>query len=286
MGIPTLITITGTVRGIVGPVAGRLVFASSTLVRDDSSNDVMVPTEITAIVGADGELNVQIPATDDPGFSPVGWTWEVRPHFPGWKTPFSVAIPYDAPGGELDLSELTPVPPDGTGQLYATFNHTHEGGGGGGDGPDPASTVVSETAYGQAATAGNALTYARGNHTHGTPALPTPAAIGASATGHNHDASYAAATHGHAITDVTNLQTSLDGKSGTSHNHSGVYDPSGTATAAVAVHAGASDPHPQYAIIQYSTGAGYAVANAGTIYVGPEDPGAAADGSIWIDTDA
>jgi hypothetical protein len=37
--------------------------------------------------------------------------------------------------------------------------------------------VVSETAYGQSASAGNATAYSRGNHTHGTPTAPAAATI-------------------------------------------------------------------------------------------------------------
>lgn len=54
---------------------------------------------------------------------------------------------------------------------------------GGGGGGTPASTVVSETTYGQTSAVGVATTYARGDHSHGTPALPTPAAIGAELAG-------------------------------------------------------------------------------------------------------
>lgn len=41
---------------------------------------------------------------------------------------------------------------------------------GGGGGGTPSGTVVSETAFGQAASAGAATDYSRGDHTHGTPA--------------------------------------------------------------------------------------------------------------------
>lgn len=125
MSIPTLITVTGTIRDASGPIAGRLVFASSTLVRDPATNDVMVPQEIVATVGSDGELSVPIPATNDPAFSPTGWTWELRPHFHGWSAAFSVAIPYDSPGATIDLSDLVPVPANGTGDLYALASHLH-----------------------------------------------------------------------------------------------------------------------------------------------------------------
>lgn len=39
--------------------------------------------------------------------------------------------------------------------------------------PSPASTVVTETSYGQSSATGTSLAYAREDHTHGTPAVPT-----------------------------------------------------------------------------------------------------------------
>lgn len=48
----------------------------------------------------------------------------------------------------------------------------------GGAGGTPSNTVVTETAYGQASTAGIGTDYSRGDHTHGTPALPTKGDIG------------------------------------------------------------------------------------------------------------
>jgi hypothetical protein len=50
----------------------------------------------------------------------------------------------------------------------------------------------------------------------------------------------------HPIGAVSGLQAALDGKSATSHTHSGTYDATGTAAAAVATHAGLADPHPGY----------------------------------------
>lgn len=65
----------------------------------------------------------------------------------------------------------------------------------------PAVSVVAETAAGQASAVGVSTNYARQDHTHGTPALPTPAAIGAAAT-----------VHTHAEADVTGLVTDLAAK--------------------------------------------------------------------------
>lgn len=55
--------------------------------------------------------------------------------------------------------------------------------GGGGGGGTPSSTVVSETSFGSSPAVGVATTYARGDHTHGTPAAPTAASVGADAAG-------------------------------------------------------------------------------------------------------
>jgi len=57
---------------------------------------------------------------------------------------------------------------------------------GGSGGGTPSGTVVAETAYGQASSAGAATAYSRGDHTHGSPSLtaavPTTSAVGDAAT--------------------------------------------------------------------------------------------------------
>ena len=55
--------------------------------------------------------------------------------------------------------------------------------GGGGGGGVPSGTVVTETSFAQASTAGVATDYSRGDHTHGTPAAPTPVSVGADPAG-------------------------------------------------------------------------------------------------------
>lgn len=49
--------------------------------------------------------------------------------------------------------------------------------GGGGGGGTPASSVVSETSYGQSPVVGTSTDYARGDHSHGTPAVPAHSAL-------------------------------------------------------------------------------------------------------------
>lgn len=105
-------------------------------------------------------------ATDASGIDPAGFTYTVNfvPRYGQAWTRY-VLLPKSSPAVVL-ADILIPDPVAGT---YT----------GGSSGPPPASTVIEETGYGQAAGAGSAVAYAREDHTHGTPALPSPGAIGA-----------------------------------------------------------------------------------------------------------
>jgi hypothetical protein len=132
--LPALITVTGIIKDHTGPVAGRISFVRSAVLfpTDPVDDNLLIPEEVVATIGVDGVLEQPLYASNDPAASPTGWTWEVRPFFPHWKTSFSIVVPYNAPGQTVGLNDLAPVPPNGTGQLYALANHTHSGGGGGG----------------------------------------------------------------------------------------------------------------------------------------------------------
>jgi len=72
-------------------------------------------------------------------------------------------------------------------------------GGGGGGGGTPASTVVSETTFGQSPVVGTSTDYARGDHSHGTPAVPAHSALsslGWTSSGHTGSTTSVAAFNG------------------------------------------------------------------------------------------
>lgn len=108
---------------------------------------------------------IELVATDASGIDPTGFTYTVNfvPRYGQAWTRY-VLLPKSAPSVVL-ADILIPDPVAGT---YT-----------GGSSGTPASTVVPETAYGQASDVGDASAYAREDHTHGTPALPSPGAIGA-----------------------------------------------------------------------------------------------------------
>ena len=71
--------------------------------------------------------------------------------------------------------------------------------GGGGGGGTPASSVVSETSFGQSPVVGTSTDYARGDHSHGTPAVPAHSALstlGWTSSGHTGSTTSVAAFNG------------------------------------------------------------------------------------------
>lgn len=72
-------------------------------------------------------------------------------------------------------------------------------GGGGGGGGTPASSVVSETSYGQQPVVGTSTDYARGDHSHGTPTVPAHSSttgLAWASSGHTGSATAVAAWNG------------------------------------------------------------------------------------------
>jgi len=189
VALPTLITVHGTFLKLDGtPEQGIVQFQSSVYSLDSDSDTVVVPDNLVGYLDDTGSISITIPATNDPEWTPAGWTYLFLAQFSNSFYSFDVVVPYDAPNHRLSITSLVPAQPGGM-QLYAPYNHTHADSGDGGTAVDPASTVVAETSYGQATAVGVGTTYARADHSHGTPPAPTPAGIGASPIGHTHPAS-------------------------------------------------------------------------------------------------
>jgi hypothetical protein len=75
------------------------------------------------------------------------------------------------------------------------FDALNPDGGGSTPGPVPSDTVSDEQTFGVTKSPGSATTYSRGDHTHGTPAMPTAADVGADSAGAAAAAQAAAATY-------------------------------------------------------------------------------------------
>lgn len=135
-------------------------------------------------------------------------------------------------------------------------------GSGGGSSVTPSTLVVSETTYGQSSVVGTSLLYARQDHSHGTPALPTLGALGAEAAG---TASGLMSTHTGSSDPHTQYQK--ESEKGISSGYASLDSstkvpiaqlPTGTSSSTIALgdlpaslittHEAAGDPHPDYAL--------------------------------------
>lgn len=188
MALPANITVLGKLlRADNTPEVGRVVFSTSTTVLYSGDETVMVPSGIAAVLDETGSFQLEIPASNDPAWSPVGWEWKVSTYLSSGRNSFYTVIPYDAPGGEIWLSELTPALEGGS-DLYAAFSHTHEGIGGVADWDE----LINKPA-----------TFPPSTHTHPeSDVVGLTAALGGKAP----------TVHSHAVSDISGLQATLDSK--------------------------------------------------------------------------
>lgn len=106
------------------PEQGQVVFSSSTVVRNPTTGDAVGPGALRGTFDAQGDIAIVLPATNDPAWTPVGWTYRLDARLSGGLVSYDVVIPYDAPGGEVKLAELLPTDEGGE-LLYAAYSHTH-----------------------------------------------------------------------------------------------------------------------------------------------------------------
>lgn len=100
-----LVNITGTYIGRNGvPCVGSVTLSSPQLVLRSGT---IVPAADIVFDLVNGTFSGQIPATDDPNASPVGWTYTVTENVPGGRQGYQIVAPHTSPG--IDLSTVVPV---------------------------------------------------------------------------------------------------------------------------------------------------------------------------------
>jgi hypothetical protein len=163
--------VVGLVRVPVGNDGTWTVDLTPTSLITSPAGGVLYRVDERVQLGASATYYISVPASGGPY-----WVGDIQVPLPG--TPDRPALYLPLAGGEMTgvlvLDDGSPA----ASEQWVLDN----GGGGGGGGGTPSGTVVAETSYGQAATAGAASAYSRGDHTHGSPALSSTAA-GASAVG-------------------------------------------------------------------------------------------------------
>lgn len=72
---------------------------------------IIVPETIRANLDGNGQINILIPATNDPDLNVTGWTYTVTEHMDNGRGPYQIEVPYTV--GSLDLATVpfaTPNP--------------------------------------------------------------------------------------------------------------------------------------------------------------------------------
>lgn len=182
----TPVTVTGTYIYPDGTfAAGTVTFTSTLYLRDPDLDLIVVPKPVQVTLNGSGHFSTTLMATDDPDIDP-SFYYTVTEVIGGNTTSFPLLVPKDTIGGVMDLADIDrnatiPEPPEvyvrTVNGMYGDIATSDVGI------PDPATTVVTETAFGQSSAVGALDSYAREDHTHGTPTAPSiPTASGSVAT--------------------------------------------------------------------------------------------------------
>lgn len=104
----TTITVTGTfLRGDGEFETGYIEFANTVHLVSTTDDTIISPIR-RRVQLASGAFSVTLPATNDPQWEPVDYTWQVTHQFgEGGTRQYSVALPYD--GGDKNIADLIPV---------------------------------------------------------------------------------------------------------------------------------------------------------------------------------
>ena len=194
----TLITVSGHFDvAAEGDAYGQIEFYGRYPLVGPDDDSILAPFAIAVALVA-GDFEVQLPATNDPAWTPQDWAYAVRATAGGSSIRGTLQLDYQT--ATVDLDDLIQI--DGTAEPGHTYlalsqrsiaggvagldadgdvidaggNKVTGGGGGGGD-VTLSNTVTSAVAYGTSAAAGAATSVSRGDHTHGSHAAPASSDI-------------------------------------------------------------------------------------------------------------
>lgn len=107
---PNLTTVTVTARYIDttgAPHAGTVVFVPQATLTDKAEDVFIAATQVKVVLDGNGELSVDLAATNDPDVQPLDWQWTVYETWEGGRT-WSFALP-ESLAPTVDLTDLYPT---------------------------------------------------------------------------------------------------------------------------------------------------------------------------------
>jgi hypothetical protein len=105
----TVITLTGKLTKLDGSAdEGRVVIKSKWFIQSGTDNVVLTPYYVTVDLDLNGAFAVNLPANNDTGWSPTGWSYEVTLHLSGGTDKRQVTLDRAVAGQIVDLADLSP----------------------------------------------------------------------------------------------------------------------------------------------------------------------------------
>ena len=100
------VTVTGTFVDFEGtPIVGQVRFVLSSLLRNPTGDQIVVPSSVTKTSDSNGSFTIDLPATDDTDVIP-NFTYTVQETFTKGRT-YTLSLPV-ATVGSLDLADVSP----------------------------------------------------------------------------------------------------------------------------------------------------------------------------------
>lgn len=103
----TLIPVHGQIMDIANgvPASGYVDFFLPAALIDQTSKIVLGPSRIRGALDLNGEFAIDLPATDDPDLTPVGWQYRVKVRTNIWTTDVNATVPYTT-SGTLEFTDM------------------------------------------------------------------------------------------------------------------------------------------------------------------------------------
>lgn len=103
----TPITLTGTFTKPDGTAdSGRVVVKSKWFVQNSTDNVVLSPYFVTTELNTNGSFSLVLPANNDTGWSPTGWSYEVTLHLSAGTDTRGISLDKSAAGGTVDITDF------------------------------------------------------------------------------------------------------------------------------------------------------------------------------------
>lgn len=125
----TTVTVTGTYveTGTGNPLSGRVTFLLTAPLRQPQNNLTVGPTLITETLDENGQISVDLYATNDTQTEPLGVTYEVTERISGSAlNKYFISLDKDSILGTVDLADLAPNIAPVVQENYATVEYVND----------------------------------------------------------------------------------------------------------------------------------------------------------------